>query len=79
VQAPCLEYALNFERQGVWGGTTERDRKAIRRRRRTVGVQGTLFPLPPEVVVPGRPGCRPTSRVESLFVQGRLLAGLQDT
>ena len=29
---PCLEYALvNRERYGVWGGTTERERRAIRK------------------------------------------------
>ncbi len=31
----CLEYALvNGERFGVWGGTSERERRRIRRRRR---------------------------------------------
>lgn len=32
VQAECLDYALaNDERFGVWGGTTERDRRKIKR------------------------------------------------
>ena len=35
VQAPCLEYALaNRERDGVWGGATERERRRIIRQRR---------------------------------------------
>jgi WhiB family redox-sensing transcriptional regulator len=37
VQQPCLEWALNSrERDGVWGGATERERRRmIRQRRRT--------------------------------------------
>ncbi|MER3395239.1 MAG: WhiB family transcriptional regulator [Acidimicrobiia bacterium] len=37
VREPCLEYALEArEKLGIWGGTTERDRRRIwRRRRRT--------------------------------------------
>jgi WhiB family redox-sensing transcriptional regulator len=35
VQTACLEYALQFrEREGVWGGTTERERRRIVRQRR---------------------------------------------
>jgi WhiB family transcriptional regulator, redox-sensing transcriptional regulator len=35
VRQPCLEYALvNREREGVWGGTTERERRRIVRQRR---------------------------------------------
>jgi len=35
VQEPCLEYALGSrEREGVWGGCTERERRRIIRRRR---------------------------------------------
>ena len=35
VQEPCLEYALAArERYGVWGGTTEKDRRRIWRKRR---------------------------------------------
>jgi WhiB family redox-sensing transcriptional regulator len=30
---PCLEYALHVKVMGVWGGTTEVERKAIRRKR----------------------------------------------
>lgn len=37
VRLACLEYALNHrEKQGVWGGATERERRRIiRQRRRT--------------------------------------------
>ena len=37
VQGDCLEYALGTrEREGIWGGCTERERRRIiRRRRRT--------------------------------------------
>lgn len=36
VQAPCLEYALdNRIDHGVWGGTSERQRRRILKRRRT--------------------------------------------
>jgi WhiB family redox-sensing transcriptional regulator len=35
VREPCLEYALGErERDGVWGGATERERRRIIRRRR---------------------------------------------
>ena len=35
VKAPCLEYALlNRVDHGVWGGTSERERRRILRRRR---------------------------------------------
>lgn len=33
VQPECLEYAVaNFERFGIWGGLTERERRGIKRR-----------------------------------------------
>lgn len=28
---PCLDYALKHEKEGVWGGTTEDERKRIRK------------------------------------------------
>jgi len=32
VRQPCLEYALDHdERFGIWGGTSERDRRRLRR------------------------------------------------
>jgi WhiB family transcriptional regulator, redox-sensing transcriptional regulator len=35
VREPCLEYALaNRERDGVWGGATERERRRLVRQRR---------------------------------------------
>lgn len=35
VQDTCLEHALNSrEREGIWGGTTERERRRIQRQRR---------------------------------------------
>jgi WhiB family transcriptional regulator, redox-sensing transcriptional regulator len=35
VRQTCLEYALtNREREGVWGGATERERRRIQRQRR---------------------------------------------
>jgi WhiB family transcriptional regulator, redox-sensing transcriptional regulator len=35
VREPCLEYALaNRERDGVWGGRTEKERRRIVRQRR---------------------------------------------
>jgi WhiB family redox-sensing transcriptional regulator len=35
VREPCLEYALGFrEREGIWGGATERERRRIIRQRR---------------------------------------------
>ncbi len=35
VRQPCLEYALvNRERDGVWGGATERERRRMLRQRR---------------------------------------------
>jgi WhiB family redox-sensing transcriptional regulator len=35
VREPCLEYALaNGEKHGVWGGTSERERRRMRVQRR---------------------------------------------
>lgn len=35
VREPCLEYALaNRERDGVWGGATEKERRRMLRQRR---------------------------------------------
>jgi WhiB family redox-sensing transcriptional regulator len=35
VREPCLEYAItNRERDGVWGGATERERRRMVRQRR---------------------------------------------
>lgn len=31
VKGPCLDYALRYEREGIWGGRTQREREALRR------------------------------------------------
>lgn len=31
VRAECLEWALNHDETGVWGGTTESERRAVKR------------------------------------------------
>lgn len=36
---PCLDYALRTDVQGIWAGTTETDRKIIRRKRGIKDVQ----------------------------------------
>lgn len=35
VRVACLNHALDHHEEGIWGGTTERDRRSIRRRRRS--------------------------------------------
>jgi WhiB family redox-sensing transcriptional regulator len=41
VKEPCLEYALhNGIDHGVWGGTSERERRRIARRRRLAAAAG---------------------------------------
>lgn len=34
VKAPCLEYALENNSVGVWGGLSDRERRVLRRARR---------------------------------------------
>ena len=34
VRLTCLEWALSHHEWGVWGGTTERERRRLRKRRR---------------------------------------------
>jgi len=42
VKIPCLEYALdNRVDHGVWGGTSERERRRILRRRRISSLQAS--------------------------------------
>ena len=42
VKAPCLEYAMeNHIDHGVWGGTSERERRRIARRRRLAAAEAT--------------------------------------
>jgi WhiB family redox-sensing transcriptional regulator len=53
VRTPCLEYALVYRvDDGVWGGTSERQRKRILRRRRAMasgagGPSDPAIPLEP--------------------------------
>lgn len=47
VRTPCLEYALdNRILWGIWGGTSERERRAMRRQRRADGVPVAVRPRP---------------------------------
>ena len=32
VRAECLEHALRYEKNGIWGGTSQRERKRMRQR-----------------------------------------------
>ncbi len=34
VSAECLQYAIDYNERGVWGGTSDEDRKRMRRGRR---------------------------------------------
>jgi len=45
VARPCLEYAISVrEKEGVWGGATQRERRSIiRRRRRAAARQRSLL------------------------------------
>ena len=36
VRIECLEYALDHNEWGVWGGTSEMERRAMRRKRKDV-------------------------------------------
>jgi hypothetical protein len=36
MQDPCLEYALHVNVVGIWGGTTEHQRRLIRRERNII-------------------------------------------
>jgi WhiB family redox-sensing transcriptional regulator len=41
VQALCLEYALaHDERYGIWGGLSERERRALKKKNATTGTEG---------------------------------------
>jgi WhiB family transcriptional regulator, redox-sensing transcriptional regulator len=60
VRAECLEFAIaNDERFGVWGGTTEKERRQLRRRSRSAAesagspVNG-LWPRPPSRLTTAR-------------------------
>jgi WhiB family redox-sensing transcriptional regulator len=34
VRDECLKYSLHYEREGIWGGRTQREREALRRQLR---------------------------------------------
>ena len=45
VREACLEHALGFrEKEGVWGGATERERRRIIRQRRRIGLTAAGAP-----------------------------------
>ena len=75
VREECLEYALKYERIGVWGGTTEAERKVMRRTGTTTRDQknnlGTGTQSVSAVAVCTRRKTRLTAgrRGELLFVQ----------
>jgi WhiB family redox-sensing transcriptional regulator len=49
IQRECLEYALDFNSiQGVWGGTTESERRLLRRRRARAREQAAARALVPQ-------------------------------
>jgi WhiB family redox-sensing transcriptional regulator len=39
VKEPCLEFALKFNEPGVWGGTSSRQRRQIRKERRAERIE----------------------------------------
>lgn len=42
VQEQCLEFALRTNQEGIWGGLTEEERKAMKRRTARLGNQATV-------------------------------------
>lgn len=40
VQGSCLQYAMNHGVEGIWGGTTEAERRTMRRLRREADASG---------------------------------------
>lgn len=54
VQGPCLEYALvHDERFGIWGGTTERQRRRLRREGAEAAAAAFTDPVPAAAAVGG--------------------------
>lgn len=53
VRAECLAYALEHEDVGVWGGTSAKQRRAIRRRS---GIRLRAAPSLDHIVLAGRGG-----------------------
>jgi WhiB family redox-sensing transcriptional regulator len=57
VRMECLEYALrNRIDHGVWGGTSERERRRILKSRRLQGHPGTELDADAEIDEPAPPG-----------------------
>lgn len=44
VKAPCLDYAIEYNERGIWGGTSERGREQIRRSMRTLSGRANRRP-----------------------------------
>lgn len=61
VRPDCLEYALKGgEKFGIWGGTSERERRRIRRERKKAGLQDkVLRPWDEEPAKPVDPPAEP--------------------
>jgi WhiB family transcriptional regulator, redox-sensing transcriptional regulator len=57
VRVPCLEWALGTGQEaGVWGGTSEDERRAVRQRRLRETSTGPAAPGSRTSLPPGRPG-----------------------
>jgi WhiB family redox-sensing transcriptional regulator len=39
IVADCLQYAVEHDEPGIWGGTTEDERKVMRRRRKIIAIK----------------------------------------
>jgi WhiB family transcriptional regulator, redox-sensing transcriptional regulator len=54
VVATCLAYALQTSQAGIWGGTTQEERRAMRERhRRSAAEQVSRLTVPVGLVLPG--------------------------
>lgn len=73
VRERCLEWALKYTERGVWGGTTEKDRRHLRRR-----LMPSRQPRQQPVTVSEKtcPGCRKTKPAEAFSKAGRMRDGL---
>jgi hypothetical protein len=65
VQAVCLDYAVQAEPYGVWGGRTEDQRRGMRRER-PVQPAAERRPSRPRITEPTSPGGRPTLTVRQV-------------
>jgi WhiB family transcriptional regulator, redox-sensing transcriptional regulator len=56
VAAMCLAYALHTSQAGIWGGTTQEERQAMRERhRRSAREQISRLTVPQSPIPPGQP------------------------